>query len=315
MMSAKLTINSSQQLSPLYGVVPQSSSNLNEAINLCRRKVSSPSFSPSSAASVPQTFKQQQVAAAAVAALYFGPTPAPHILRQTPSPNETPMLPQQTSTPRHNTLPTGGFPNAAAAAAALAMTGAHLPSSYMLPGSSTQRNLVPMEALFQMSPAAAEYARNPLMSSIKLNTLRGTSLSPGGSEKRSWRDDDSRISHEDDFAATMLLPPKPKRAKNESTHGHAGDPDLPFVCDQCDKAFAKQSSLARHKYEHSGQRPYQCADCPKAFKHKHHLTEHKRLHSGEKPFQCSKCLKRFSHSGSYSQHMNHRYSYCKPYRE
>lgn len=56
-------------------------------------------------------------------------------------------------------------------------------------------------------------------------------------------------------------------------------------------------------------------DCPKAFKHKHHLTEHKRLHSGEKPFQCVKCLKRFSHSGSYSQHMNHRYSYCKPYRE
>ncbi|KAK6029467.1 homeobox domain protein [Ostertagia ostertagi] len=31
--------------------------------------------------------------------------------------------------------------------------------------------------------------------------------------------------------------------------------------------------------------------------------------------KCDKCLKRFSHSGSYSQHMNHRYSYCKPYRE
>ncbi|XP_046387055.1 zinc finger protein 1-like [Ischnura elegans] len=88
-----------------------------------------------------------------------------------------------------------------------------------------------------------------------------------------------------------------------------------FVCDQCDKSFSKQSSLARHKYEHSGQRPHKCDVCTKAFKHKHHLTEHKRLHSGEKPFQCSKCLKRFSHSGSYSQHMNHRYSYCKPYRE
>lgn len=65
----------------------------------------------------------------------------------------------------------------------------------------------------------------------------------------------------------------------------------------------------------SGQRPHKCDICMKAFKHKHHLTEHKRLHSGEKPFQCLKCLKRFSHSGSYSQHMNHRYSYCKPYRE
>lgn len=86
-----------------------------------------------------------------------------------------------------------------------------------------------------------------------------------------------------------------------------------FRCDQCDKSFNKQSSLARHKYEHSGMRPYKCDDCPKAFKHKHHLSEHKRLHSGEKPFQCRKCLKRFSHSGSYSQHINHRYAYCKPY--
>ncbi|CAK9303358.1 unnamed protein product [Gordionus sp. m RMFG-2023] len=87
-----------------------------------------------------------------------------------------------------------------------------------------------------------------------------------------------------------------------------------YSCDQCDKAFSKQSSLARHKYEHSGTRPYACTICYKAFKHKHHLTEHNRLHSGEKPYQCSKCLKRFSHSGSYSQHMNHRYNYCKPYR-
>uniref|UniRef100_A0A0N5AVX0 Zinc finger E-box-binding homeobox protein zag-1 n=1 Tax=Syphacia muris TaxID=451379 RepID=A0A0N5AVX0_9BILA len=92
------------------------------------------------------------------------------------------------------------------------------------------------------------------------------------------------------------------------------DEEVLYPCDQCEKTFGKQSSLARHKYEHSGQRPYKCDVCDKAFKHKHHLTEHKRLHSGEKPFQCDKCLKRFSHSGSYSQHMNHRYSYCKPYR-
>ncbi|GAU89041.1 hypothetical protein RvY_01637-2 [Ramazzottius varieornatus] len=86
-----------------------------------------------------------------------------------------------------------------------------------------------------------------------------------------------------------------------------------YPCDQCRKVFNKQSSLARHRFEHSGQRPHQCDFCHKSFKHKHHLTEHKRLHTGEKPFQCKKCLKRFSHSGSYSQHMSHRYKYCQPY--
>jgi len=87
-----------------------------------------------------------------------------------------------------------------------------------------------------------------------------------------------------------------------------------YACDMCDKRFSKQSSLARHKYEHSGVRPFVCDVCNKAFKHKHHLAEHRRLHTGEKPFQCTKCFKRFSHSGSFSQHMNHRYKYCRPYQ-
>ncbi|XP_059198881.1 zinc finger E-box-binding homeobox 2a isoform X2 [Centropristis striata] len=74
-----------------------------------------------------------------------------------------------------------------------------------------------------------------------------------------------------------------------------------------------ESLLSRKKIKktESGKRPHQCQICKKAFKHKHHLIEHSRLHSGEKPYQCDKCGKRFSHSGSYSQHMNHRYSYCK----
>ncbi|XP_053677947.1 zinc finger protein 1 [Anopheles nili] len=115
-------------------------------------------------------------------------------------------------------------------------------------------------------------------------------------------------------SSTAAATPGAKDGQGPGGH-QVPDAEGQYVCDQCDKTFSKHSSLQRHKYEHSGQRPYKCIECPKAFKHKHHLTEHKRLHSGEKPFQCCKCLKRFSHSGSYSQHMNHRYSYCKPYRE
>ncbi|VDK45237.1 unnamed protein product [Anisakis simplex] len=76
-----------------------------------------------------------------------------------------------------------------------------------------------------------------------------------------------------------------EKRERQSWKLHRTEEEGLYACDQCDKMFGKQSSLARHKYEHSGQRPYKCDVCDKAFKHKHHLTEHKRLHSGEKPFQ------------------------------
>ncbi|CAL1290580.1 unnamed protein product [Larinioides sclopetarius] len=144
----------------------------------------------------------------------------------------------------------------------------------------------------------------------------GNPYSPSAAKKpRLWNQgegDESTLEEclgaEDDSGGSGKIRKSWKLHKVESEEGM-------YACDQCDKMFSKQSSLARHKYEHSGQRPHKCDICSKAFKHKHHLTEHKRLHSGEKPFQCKKCLKRFSHSGSYSQHMNHRYSYCKPYHE
>lgn len=99
---------------------------------------------------------------------------------------------------------------------------------------------------------------------------------------------------------------------SDPMNGRPSQSQLVYKCDICEKSFQKQSSLTRHKYEHTGKRPHHCNVCGKSFKHKHHLIEHQRLHSGEKPYQCDKCGKRFSHSGSYSQHMNHRYAYCKP---
>ncbi|XP_066248929.1 zinc finger E-box-binding homeobox protein zag-1 isoform X2 [Euwallacea similis] len=167
-----------------------------------------------------------------------------------------------------------------------------------LPGMS----MVPMDHLLQFGD---------LPNLSHLINSRMSSLSPGSSHSA------QDLGHCEEDLQSKRAKVQEMLMKSMGSPAMQGEPEMDgqFQCDQCDKAFSKQSSLARHKYEHSGQRPHKCDECPKAFKHKHHLTEHKRLHSGEKPFQCSKCLKRFSHSGSYSQHMNHRYSYCKPYRE
>lgn len=163
--------------------------------------------------------------------------------------------------------------------------------------------LLPMDKLLQYNDLSN--ARSPLLNMHLASDMVSQGSSPAY-ERPPWREE-IRSPSEFDENATVL---KKNKLKTEFKEGEGQ-----FVCDQCDKTFVKQSSLARHKYEHSGQRPYKCLECPKAFKHKHHLTEHKRLHTGEKPFQCCKCFKKFSHSGSYSQHMNHRFAICKPYRD
>lgn len=140
---------------------------------------------------------------------------------------------------------------------------------------------------------------------------------PKRMRKKTWRQVDCYMEAEEvqlDFEDSVSTDDdQPSKKKRKCWKSHRVDRDEgTYACDQCNKVFSKQSSLARHKYEHSGARPFSCDKCSKSFKHKHHLTEHKRLHSGEKPFQCKKCGKRFSHSGSFSQHMNHRYNFCSP---
>lgn len=103
---------------------------------------------------------------------------------------------------------------------------------------------LPLERLLQFTP---EMARNPLLMMKSDPRSPANSLSPGSSEKRSWKDDESRSydEHQQPYQPQRRMPKMKSEIPPDSN-------EFQFVCDLCDKAFRKQSSLARHKYEHSG---------------------------------------------------------------
>lgn len=47
-----------------------------------------------------------------------------------------------------------------------------------------------------------------------------------------------------------------------------------FKCDQCDKAFKRNSELVRHLTSHSDDRPYVCKTCGTSYKRSNHLRRH-----------------------------------------
>jgi zinc finger homeobox protein 2 len=101
---------------------------------------------------------------------------------------------------------------------------------------------LPLERLLQFTPE---------MIMMKPDQ-RGNSLSPGSSEKRSWKDDESRSYDEALHHSHQQFQTQRRMPKMKSEVPPDSD-EFNFVCDLCDKAFRKQSSLARHKYEHSGE--------------------------------------------------------------
>lgn len=128
------------------------------------------------------------------------------------------------------------------------------PHRLAMAGVGSAMGLVPMERLLQFN-SELNVSRSPLLN---------TSCSSPNSERRSWKTEeaeDSGVSQEM-YPAEDECPTKRSKLAQMTLKGlnssllTTTSPETEvegqFICDQCDKAFSKQSSLARHKYEHSG---------------------------------------------------------------
>ncbi|XP_047488152.1 uncharacterized protein LOC125038654 [Penaeus chinensis] len=94
-----------------------------------------------------------------------------------------------------------------------------------------------------------------------------------------------------------------KKGSDEETHKKLDAKEKRFICEICDKKFARRSKLLIHMRVHTREKPYSCDVCNKAFSQKHHLVEHVRIHTKEKPYTCEICSKPFCGRSNLVKHM------------
>ena len=89
------------------------------------------------------------------------------------------------------------------------------------------------------------------------------------------------------------------------SHEHVHSEELKYKCDQCDRAFAWDSSLRMHKIStHVEERHYKCDICEASFKHNYILKKHKKRHMGGKNQRCGVCGKLFMFTYQLIEHSN-----------
>uniref|UniRef100_A0AAY4AQL7 Zinc finger protein 131 n=1 Tax=Denticeps clupeoides TaxID=299321 RepID=A0AAY4AQL7_9TELE len=103
--------------------------------------------------------------------------------------------------------------------------------------------------------------------------------------------------------------------KTHETAATDGGRNKSYVCQHCNRPFAREGALKHHistqhyeAEEQSGRlRPQKkvhvCEYCDKQFDHFGHFKEHLRKHTGEKPFECPDCHERFARNSTLKCHM------------
>lgn len=80
-----------------------------------------------------------------------------------------------------------------------------------------------------------------------------------------------------------------------------------YTCNSCQKWFASQITLSRHKMWHhkspTVKYRYNCSRCPYSTNEKTNFNNHSAVHQSDRKHQCSVCGNRFLNTSCLNKHM------------
>ncbi|XP_061635265.1 zinc finger protein 84-like isoform X2 [Phyllopteryx taeniolatus] len=168
-----------------------------------------------------------------------------------------------------------------------------------LPESAARKGFRNMAQLFSL----AKTNRNRKKALKSSSSSQSVTTKAGGEHADSEPDTDnvtlnsSDTDHSEDIDESFKTKKKPK---GDTTHRN----DKKYIsCCQCEKKFATEDGLRRHKKIHTGQKSFACAVCDQRFNVKANMLRHEKLHKRPKTFTCSLCRRSFRHRGRLIAHI------------
>jgi len=153
-------------------------------------------------------------------------------------------------------------------------------------------------------PQQHRYPSHALPQRQQFNNNNNTSLTQQGIKRKPGRP-----------PKDPSIPKPPKQAKPPKEEKPKHIPGTkPYACDKCEKAYARQESLARHyATSHDGRtnsgaqvalkdQPFRCEICDQGFTFDNSRKRHMRKHTGEMPYPCPHCGQRFMFQESERRH-------------